>query len=204
MYLSEVIQSESKTFSKFIQRTKLWKKPIASISTFQLVACHKRLLIREGRQIADGTLKAICAEAFLKFVAGEIESCDLVYFNPPKQRMSVSEAASILERFSIEERRAIVFSVSSGLVLDETILLTHCEKLEKVLNDSHYKPIANYIIKTQPVHIRSNFVFWKNSELPSPILDLPVRFESVSGYSWDHFCEELINSRLVNENSKAL
>lgn len=176
--------------------SKTFQKSIHLVSKFDLMMLHKTLEQKEGRKQARQTMKSILLEITKAKIAGLICDCEATEFALPTPKLTLGELRIILSKFTIEERRLIVFALAVGKSLTECSFIQHRE-VKKESNINKWSPEVRRFISSIPRHITCPFVFWEldNRKQATAMVGFEAKFRSVTKASWMTFaglCSELI------------
>lgn len=171
-------------------------KRVDVITTFDMMVVAKLAELRLGRKEGRAFMKLVIAELSKAKILGVIDECEATRYALPYPRMTLGELRVLLSRFTLDERRLIVFALASGMGLTEASFLQHKEiKIQSNINK--WSTELRRFVSMIPRHIRCPFVFWESDRRgeASAMVGFEARFRSVTKASWPVFaslCENLI------------
>lgn len=196
MLLSELGNMQTNDSCALLRGHAIWNQEVENISQVQLLAAYQKLKLNYGSEKAATVLKEASIEAIGEFLNGNIKVCSIIDFDPYEKRLTSNEIESIINSFDVYSKRAILFALYSNMNLVEVVELKHgeFEKRRDVINES-YSEGVDYILKTQPRHIFSKYVFWRvnYADVPVPLTTLPQEIKSASKLSWSKFSNQVKN-----------
>lgn len=184
--LSEVGELSTYPEVRPLHRSKIWRKPVESITPTDLLISFKRLTLNKPASYKRAVKEAIDAaltEVHKEYLLGTIDSAPMTAFRWPDSPMIFSELLAILNGFGLVERQAILFALSTERDLDSVVRLKRREAL------SVSNPFAASILRVVVPHLHCNFLFWTldANKRPRPLLGLEDKFARVAKMSWGEF-----------------
>ena len=101
----------------------------------------------------------------------------------PSDLGSMSDVSILISRFDRGERAAIMFALSEGTSLIETITLKRTDLRKRSLS-----PASRQIAERMPAHIHCEWLFWREcGGIAVPLSNLPGRWAQKMPISWEIF-----------------
>lgn len=194
MLLSELGNIESNNTCSILKSHAIWNQEVEKISQVQLLAAYQKIKIKYGAKVAELVFKEVSIEAVGELINGNIESCCIVDFNPQDRQLSEEQIHSLLNELDAYSLRAVLFAIYTNSDIKDVVLLKHGEIDDfRARENELYPEGADYILKTQPRHIFSKYVFWRvnYADIPVPLNTLPDEFKSSSKLSWVKFLSQV-------------
>lgn len=174
----------------------VFSKPVKSVTGFEMMILNKTVESKLGRKHGRCVMKRIVTELARAQILGLVDPCPATEYQLPVPKLTLGEFRTILMKFTIEERRLIVFALATGKNLTECSFLQHKE-IKKEANINNWSGELRRFIAGIPRHITCPFVFWEldNKKCATAMVGFDARFRSVTKASWQVFadlCSNLI------------
>lgn len=179
---------------QILRSQKIWNKDIYELNQSHLLASFQLAKMRHGQTKAIDAFETATTEALSDFVLGKIDSCNLISFKPPGRIIDNEEIVSILESYDVYEKRAVMFSLFSGIHLRDVVDMTYYNlPIMRSEIDEDRLESADYILRTQPRHLHSDYVFWRSNKvnMPQPLITLESEFISQNKMTWNEFMQQV-------------
>lgn len=187
---------EAAASDRGLQDIRIMTKRVDVITTFDMMVAAKLIELRLGRKEGRAFMKLVIAELSKARILGVIDDCEATRYTLPYPRMTLGELRVLLSRFTLDERRLIVFTLASRMGLTEASFLQHKE-IKIQANINNWSTELRRFVSMIPRHIRCPFVFWELDRRgqASAMVGFEARFRSVTKASWSVFaslCDNLI------------
>lgn len=141
--------------------TKLWTTHIERITNYQLNAVIAKFKFKNEESQIDKEIEYAVSQINDAIYNRQINSVKIARFKSKKDHsITVSNLIAGLLKLKEVERKAVLFSLESGLSLDE---VTNLEVRQANVAARNSK-LAREIIKNCPVSIKTNYLFWESYE----------------------------------------
>lgn len=102
-----------------LQDIRILAKRVDVITTFDMMVVAKLAELRLGRKEGRAFMKLVVAELSKAKLLGIIDECDATRYSLPYPHMTLGELRVLLSRFTLDERRLIVFALAARMGLTE-------------------------------------------------------------------------------------
>ena len=173
-----------------IERLPIWIVPATQISSLAMknlmMQIRKKLPGQEGRKIAG----LIASELYQARALGMIPECAATHPESFKPKLSQHDIKHILGKFTVMERRLIVFALLTREYLALAAGTTHASLQRRGWTDDRLRK-ALAIARRAPRHIGSEWVFWVggNQQKPCQMPDIDSKFRRATKMRWEVFAE---------------
>jgi|GEM_PF-1951750 len=164
----------------------IWRTPVEQLTPFHFSTFETRMAINGqgalGHAIIAALLNALAREA----AGGHIPEVSALSYSPPNhQYMTSLELRAGLLKMGRPASTAALFALESGLDPESAGFLTWATVRTIKPTLTH---LAKHIIKFQPRHIRSPYVFWREGEkIAMPTVGLAQEVLEIFGQTWGEF-----------------
>lgn len=161
-------------------KSPIWTQPIDHIHPSQLMAFRAKMSMRGQKAQADAAL-----DYMLRQVAGAVDKDDinsvvmLDYFEPNESFITTDELVHGFEQMQRPMPAAILFGLEMNMRPDEVVTLTW-QKAKKLKLTGQ----ARHILKSQPIHIATRYVFWQQRDRVMPLFGMDQEVFDVFGKVW--------------------
>lgn len=173
-----------------IARLPIWIVPVTQISSLAMknlmMQIRNKLPGQGGRKIAG----LIASELYQARALGMIPECAATHPESFKPRLSQHDIKHILGKFTVMERRLIVFALLTREHLALAAGTSHTSLRRRGWTDGRLRK-ALAIARRAPRHIGSEWVFWVegNQLKPCSIPDIGSKFFRATKMRWEVFAE---------------
>lgn len=138
-----------------LAQSPLWNQPVDRIHPAQLTAFRAKMALSGLKPQADAAI-----DYALRQVAHAVGSVSMLdYFEPNESFITTDELVRGFEQMQRPMPAAILFGLEMNLRPEEIVTLTW-HKTKKLKLTSY----ARHILKSQPAHIATKYVFWQQRE----------------------------------------
>ena len=154
------------------------------VKAIDFLMAHTALKLETNRHLADAVMLHVLEEVRMSTLLGEIEDSAMIRFDLPTKPLLMSDLMRMMKPFTLSERQAIVFGLSTGRHIRDVTMMARRE-----IDGTEWAPFVTSLLKAVVPHFRSPYLFWKTNDrgMAAPMLDLESRWEDTTDESWDTF-----------------
>lgn len=171
-----------------ITQSPLWNKQLSSITKYNLAAWVARMEMSDSKKAAAETVTKLLSELHRLREAGEEVPLELLSYKLPRPTlvMTSNQLIAGLESVKRPYAAALLFALETGWDAELVIAFKWGR-----LKIGEFSETAQMCLKTQPRHIRCEYVFWRESKegVPQPLIGLEQMVFEVFGMTWEEFLE---------------
>ncbi|MEJ7806992.1 MAG: hypothetical protein WKG03_13850 [Telluria sp.] len=201
--LKDIGNIAGRTGTLTLTQSPLWNMDVAKIDVVQLHAFIRRLSDAGQRDEAESAVEIAMQEVQLAVARNEIPPPPmLAYFRPYRITMTAGELRNGLVFLGAEKSAPIMFALETGMNLDEVARLTH-KTLATFAQHNALSPIARECLASAPRHIRSQYVFWRQSNEGKtyPMFGLDADVFDAFGMIWGELVVGYANLIMIDDEA---
>lgn len=138
-----------------LAQSPIWFQPVDRIHPTQLMAFRAKLALSGQKPQADAAIDYVLRQ--VAQAVGNVSMLD--YFEPNESFITTDELVRGFKQMQRPMPAAILFGLEMHLRPDEVVTLTW-NKVKKLKLTSY----ARHILKSQPIHIATKYVFWQQHD----------------------------------------
>lgn len=180
-----------------LSKSPIWSMPVDQIVPAQLTAYRTKMALAGQASEANAALQFALHCVMVAARQGKVDLVKMLHYSEPREALIT---AGMLKRGFVTMQRprpaAILFGLESGLEIEQVVALTW-EKVKRLT----LTPYAQRILDSQPIHIRSSYVFWSERDgKPQPLFGLSQEVFEVFGMVWGELVAAYSQIALVDED----
>ncbi|MCL2874813.1 MAG: hypothetical protein FWF12_00665 [Betaproteobacteria bacterium] len=178
-----------------LAQSPLWNMPVDKIVPAQLIAYRAKMTLANQKPQADAVI-----EYLLQRVANVVGSVSMLDYTEPSD--TVITSLDLARGFAKMQRplpAAILFGLEQGMRIEDVVTLTW-PKAKKLLRGGKITGYAKHVLKSQPVHIATDYVFWRqDGKKVFPLFGLEQEVFDTFGKTWGEMLSAYTRLVLVEE-----
>lgn len=168
-----------------IAQSPIWTQPVDRIHPAQLVAFRKKMAMNGQKAQADAAIDFALNQIARSY---GLENTLLTgYIEPQDAVMTTSLLMRGFGQMQHPYPAAILFALHANLKPEEVVSLTWA-RARKMARRHDCDPLVVQILRSQPIHIRAQYVFWREIDFkPVPLFGLEQLLFDTFGMVWAEF-----------------
>ena len=166
-----------------LSETKIWECDIEAITHKTVRLAYERVKLNHGSSVAHECFSVSQNETIKAQMFGDIGRNEFSTFRLPESPTLFSDVLRTLEKFTIGEKRAIIYAIANEIHIRQAANLLWGEQPSSV------SPFITNLLRILPRHITCRNLFWRYNEDGSvePLKGIESKFMSKTGKTWGDF-----------------
>lgn len=166
-----------------LSRTKIWESNVSELTLKQIHLAYERVKLDKGAKIAKEAFGVAQNEVIKAQMFGDVGRNEFSVFRMPESPTLFSDVIRMLGKFTIAEKRAIIYASANEIHIREAATIKWGEEPPSI------SPFITNLLRILPRHITCRNLFWRYKEDGSvePLSHIEAKFMSTTGKTWSEF-----------------